>query len=185
MPTTKLDTTFSDSGTTATSWDDTRTTLEVAELYWIATVRADGRPHMTPLVAVWLDDALHFCTGDAEQKAVNLRNNQNVILMTGCNQWDGGLDVVVEGRAVRVTDRGTLQRLAEAWSRKWDGRWQYEIDRWRLSGRCERGRPGVLRATGQGLRVRQRQLQPHAAHVLRPMATAIMSDPFICQISNM
>jgi hypothetical protein len=81
---------------------------------------------MTPLVAVWLDDALHFGTGPAEQKAVNLRNNQNVILMTGCNQWDGGLDVVLEGRAVRVTERGTLQRLAEAWSSKWDGRWKYE-----------------------------------------------------------
>jgi hypothetical protein len=46
--------------------------------------------------------------------------------MTGCNQWDRGLDVVVEGQAVRVTDRSTLQRLAEAWARKWDGRWQYE-----------------------------------------------------------
>jgi general stress protein 26 len=125
-PTTKLDTVFSDPGTTATSWDDTREALEAAELFWIATVRADGRPHMTPLVAVWLDDAVHFCTGEAEQKAVNLRGNQNVILMTGCNQWDGGLDVVVEGQAVRVTDRSTLERLAEVWARKWDGRWEYE-----------------------------------------------------------
>ncbi len=125
-PTTELDTIFSDPGATATSWDDTRKALELAELFWIATVRADGRPHMTPLVAVWLDDALHFCTGEAEQKAVNLRSNQKVILMTGCNQWDGGLDVVVEGQAIRVTDRSTLQRLAEVWGRKWDGRWQYE-----------------------------------------------------------
>ena len=125
-PTTALDTIFSEPGTTATSWDDTREALEAAELFWIATVRADGRPHMTPLVAVWLDDALHFCTGEAERKAANLRGNQNVILMTGCNQWDSGLDVVVEGQAVRVTDQSTLQRLAEAWARKWDGRWEYE-----------------------------------------------------------
>src|SRR5580693_1434682 len=125
-PTTELDAIFSDPGTTATSWEDTRRTLEAAELFWIATVRADGRPHMTPLVAVWLDDALHFCTGDTEQKAVNLRNNENVILMTGCNQWDAGLDIVVEGKAVRVTEGGTLQRLAEAWSQKWDGRWHFE-----------------------------------------------------------
>jgi nitroimidazol reductase NimA-like FMN-containing flavoprotein (pyridoxamine 5'-phosphate oxidase superfamily) len=125
-PTTTLETTYSEPGAIPTSWDDTRRTLEAAELCWIATVRADGRPHMTPLVAVWLDDALHFCTGNAEQKAVNLRNNQNVIVMTGCNQWDGGLDVVVEGQAVRVADRGTLQGLAEVWARRWDGRWQYE-----------------------------------------------------------
>ena len=89
-------------------------------------MRADGRPQLTPLVAVWLDDALHFCTGEAEQKAVSLRGSQNVILITGCSQWDGGLDVVVEGQAVRVTDRSTLERLADAWSRKWDGRWEYE-----------------------------------------------------------
>jgi hypothetical protein len=35
--------------------------------------------------------------------------------------------VVVEGEAVRVTDETTLGRLAEAWSRKWDGQWQYEV----------------------------------------------------------
>lgn len=122
-PTTTLDEIYSDPGATATSWDDTREVLEKAELFWVSTVRADGRPHMTPLVAVWVDDALHFCSGENEQKSVNLRQNQNVILSTGCNQWDGGLDVVVEGTAVRVTDHDTLQRLAEAWTRKWDGRW--------------------------------------------------------------
>jgi len=124
-PTTTLNEAFSDRGATATSWQDARKVLEAAELFWIATVRADGRPHMTPLVAVWLDDALHFCTGETEQKAANLHGNQHVILLTGCNQWDRGMDVVVEGQAVRVTDRGTLMRLAEAWTRKWDGRWDY------------------------------------------------------------
>jgi len=125
-PTTTLNAICSDPGATATSWEDAREALKAAELFWIATVRDDGRPHMTPLVAVWLDDALHFCTGETEQKAANLRRNQNVILLTGCNQWDGGMDVVVEGQAVRVTDRRTLERLAEAWTRKWDGRWEYE-----------------------------------------------------------
>jgi nitroimidazol reductase NimA-like FMN-containing flavoprotein (pyridoxamine 5'-phosphate oxidase superfamily) len=125
-PTTTLNAQFSAPGAKATSWDDTRSALEAAELFWIATTRGDGRPHMTPLVAVWLDDALHFSTGATEQKAVNLAGNENVILMTGCNRWDGGMDVVVEGRAVRVTDQPTLERLAEAWTHKWDGRWTYE-----------------------------------------------------------
>jgi nitroimidazol reductase NimA-like FMN-containing flavoprotein (pyridoxamine 5'-phosphate oxidase superfamily) len=125
-PITTLNAQFSSPGTTATSWDDTRRTLETAELFWIATVRDDGRPHMTPLVTVWLDDALYFSTGDTEQKAANLRRNQKVILMTGCNGWEGGVDIVVEGQAVRVADRTTLERLAKAWARKWDGRWTYE-----------------------------------------------------------
>jgi len=123
--TTTLNAQFSAPGATATSWDDARRTLEEAELFWITTVRTDGRPHTTPLVAIWLDDMLHFCTGQSEQKAANLRDRPNVILMTGCNQWDGGMDVVVEGRAVRVTDQPTLQRLAEAWTHKWDGSWTY------------------------------------------------------------
>jgi nitroimidazol reductase NimA-like FMN-containing flavoprotein (pyridoxamine 5'-phosphate oxidase superfamily) len=88
--------------------------LEQAELWWISTVRVDGRPHVTPLVAIWLDDALHFATGPGEQKAVNLRSDPHVILTTGCNEWEKGLDVVVEGEAVQVTDEHMLARLAEA-----------------------------------------------------------------------
>ena len=101
--------------------------LEAAQISWISTVRADGRPHVTPLVAVWLDGALHFTTGPAEQKAVNLRTNPNVVLTTGCNTWDRGLDVVVEGEARRVIDRATLQRLAAAWGTKWDGSWRFDV----------------------------------------------------------
>ena len=97
--------------------------LETAELFWISTVRADGRPHVTPLVAVWLDGAIYFSTGPTEQKAMNLRGNPHVILTTGCDHWDAGLDVVVEGDAVQVTDDHMLERLASAWATKWDGRW--------------------------------------------------------------
>jgi nitroimidazol reductase NimA-like FMN-containing flavoprotein (pyridoxamine 5'-phosphate oxidase superfamily) len=126
-PMTTLDERFSDPAAVATEWEETRRLLVSAELFWISTVRADGRPHVTPLVAVWLDEALHFATGATEQKAVNLRSNPNVILTTGCNQWDRGLDIVVEGKAVEVADRDVLERLAEAWAKKWDGRWHYEV----------------------------------------------------------
>ena len=125
-PVTTLDQRFSDPHAVAISWEETREALEAAELFWIATTRADGRPHVTPLVAVWLDDAIHFATGLDEQKAVNLQANAHVVLTTGRNEWDTGLDVVVEGEAIQITDDDTLARLAEAWTTKWDGRWQYE-----------------------------------------------------------
>jgi nitroimidazol reductase NimA-like FMN-containing flavoprotein (pyridoxamine 5'-phosphate oxidase superfamily) len=127
QPLTELDARFSDPAAAASDWDETRGVLEDAELFWIATVRADGRPHVTPLVAVWLDDAIYFATGAGEQKAVNLRTNQNVILTTGCNEWERGLDVVVEGEAVQVKEEEVLERLSEAWATKWDGRWHYEV----------------------------------------------------------
>jgi len=57
---------------------------------------------------------------------VNLDNNPLVVLTTGCNQWDQGLDVMVEGEARLVTDGVVLERLAGEWAKKWDGRWQFE-----------------------------------------------------------
>jgi general stress protein 26 len=126
-PVTALDQRYSGETARASSWEETLEVIENAELFWISTVRADGRPHVTPLVAVWLDDALHFSTGYEEQKGVNLLGNPHVVLTTGCNQWNAGLDVVVEGDAVRVTDDAQLRRLAEAWSTKWDGGWQFEV----------------------------------------------------------
>ena len=131
-PVTTIDPRFSDPDTVATPWEQTRRVLETAELFWIATVRADGRPHVTPLVAVWLDGAIYFCTGDAEQKAVNLRGNPHVILTAGSTHWNAGLDVVVEGDAVQVTDEDLLTRLASAWTTKWcQGRRNYEpIENW-------------------------------------------------------
>jgi general stress protein 26 len=125
--TSELDERFSDDDAVAVPWEEARGVLETAELSWITTVRADGRPHVTPLVAVWLDDALHFCTGSGEQKARNLTAHPQVVLTTGCNQWDRGLDVMVEGDAVRVTDRPTLERLARGWAEKWDGRWTFGV----------------------------------------------------------
>jgi nitroimidazol reductase NimA-like FMN-containing flavoprotein (pyridoxamine 5'-phosphate oxidase superfamily) len=126
-PVTTIDPRNSDPDATATPWEETRRALETAELFWMVTVRADGRPHVTPLVAVWLDGALHFCTTDAEQKARNLRRNSHVILAAGSLHWNAGLDVVVEGDAVQVTDENLLKRLASVWTTKWDGRWQHEV----------------------------------------------------------
>jgi general stress protein 26 len=123
----ELDERFSDPEASPVPWADTERALGAAQLFWISTVRADGRPHVTPLVAVWLDDALHFASGPEEQKAHNLAVNPHVVLTTGCNSWDEGSDVVVEGEAVRVTDDATLRRLASAWADKWDGRWTFGV----------------------------------------------------------
>jgi PPOX class probable F420-dependent enzyme len=125
-PATKLDQRYSDPAATATGWEETRRVLAAAELFWLTTVRADGRPHVTPVVAAWADGAVCFSTGAEEQKFVNLRANPHVVLTTGCNRWDGGLDVVVEGDAVQVTDQAALRRMAAAFTAKWDGRWQWE-----------------------------------------------------------
>ena len=118
---------FSEPGAAARPWAEVAEVLSNSEMFWLSTVRRDGRPHVTPLVAVWVDDALYFHTGTEEQKFANLRANRNVVLTTGCNRWDEGTDVVVEGRAVHVTDEKLLTRVAEAFAAKWDGRWQLTV----------------------------------------------------------
>src|ERR1700691_4372861 len=133
-PVTTFDEQYSDPAATATGWEETRRALEEAELFWVSTVRADGRPHVTPVVAAWVEGAIWFSTGASEQKFANLRANPHVVLTTGCNRWDQGLDVVVEGDAVRVTDDAVLSRVAKAFTAKWDGRWQFTARDGRFHG---------------------------------------------------
>jgi nitroimidazol reductase NimA-like FMN-containing flavoprotein (pyridoxamine 5'-phosphate oxidase superfamily) len=126
-PTAQIDPRFSDPAAGATPWSEVVDTLEHAELYWLTTVRADGRPHVTPLIGVWHDDAVHFCTGPREQKARNLEANRQVALTTGNNTWAEGLDVVVEGTVARVVEHDALQRLADAYEAKYGSRWHFDV----------------------------------------------------------
>jgi pyridoxine/pyridoxamine 5'-phosphate oxidase len=112
----------------AADWRAVSDALAGAELYWLTTVRGDGRPHVTPLVGVWVDDSFVFCTGGDEQKAHNLERNANVAVTTGVNTWTEGLDIVVEGSVARVTGQEPLRLLADAWREKYDGEWDFEND---------------------------------------------------------
>ena len=89
-------------------------------------MRPDGRPHVTPLIAAWLDRALYFCTGPDERKALNLAENPHCALTTGANALHEGLDIVVEGDAVRVTDDELLRRIAAAYVDKYGEEWRFE-----------------------------------------------------------
>ena len=107
----------------ATPWEETRRVLETAEVFWLATVRADGRPHVTPVSSLWLAGTLYFSTGGIAQKTRNLRGNPHVVLTTGSNHLANGFDVVVEGDAVPCTDVAVLERLNRMWSTLWGEGW--------------------------------------------------------------
>jgi uncharacterized pyridoxamine 5'-phosphate oxidase family protein len=82
-----------------------------------------GAPHVTTLLAVWSDGALHFCTGTGEQKYRNLTHTPEVVLATA----DASLDVVVEGTAVRVTDDDRLRVLAREWAAVHGEFWRFDV----------------------------------------------------------
>ena len=130
MTTGKIDPRYGNASATAPPWDEIERLLFDAQLYWIITVRRDGRPHAVPLVGVWQDGAFAFCTGPEEQKQRNLDANQQVAVTTGntgAGGWKVGKDIVAEGTALRVTAAEALQTLAEAWFAKYGEDWKFGV----------------------------------------------------------
>ena len=79
---------------------------------FLATVRPDGRPHVAGVGAVWHDDKVYFVSGPGTRKSRNLEANPACSIAFALP----GIDLVVEGRAQRVTDEATLQRLADRYA---------------------------------------------------------------------
>jgi Pyridoxamine 5'-phosphate oxidase len=48
-PAAELHAGFSSKGATPTDWARGRQHMEEAQVFWLSTVRPDGRPHVTPL----------------------------------------------------------------------------------------------------------------------------------------
>ena len=126
-PTVEIDARYGEDGVAPVPWSDARARLENAGVAWLSTVRPDGRPHVTPLVFVWADNAIWFCTGPDERKARNLQTNRHVVCTTGANDLHEGLDVVVEGDAELVTDHDRLGRAAAAYEAKYGDEWHFDV----------------------------------------------------------
>ncbi|WP_236789033.1 pyridoxamine 5'-phosphate oxidase family protein [Amycolatopsis sp. GM8] len=125
---TRLDSRYSAPDAAAIAWPEAAKVLAEAEVSWLSTVRPDGRPHVTSLITVWLDDAAYFGTGAGERKARNLAANPHVTLTTGNNRLHDGLDVVIEGDATRVRDAAKLRRVAEAYEAKYGAEWRFTVN---------------------------------------------------------
>lgn len=126
-PSAEIDPRYSSPAASAVPWAEAISMLEQAEMFWLSTVRPDGRPHVTPLIGVWLDGAMYFCTGADERKARNIEANAHCVLTTGCNTYGHGLDLVIEGQAVRVRQHDQLQRIADAYEAKYGSDWHFDV----------------------------------------------------------
>ncbi len=83
-------------------WGNVEERLSSARNYWVATVRADGRPHATPVWGLWVGGAFYFGAGPGTRKARNLAANPNVVV-----HLEGGKEVaIVEGAAEVVANPG-------------------------------------------------------------------------------
>lgn len=100
-----------------TSWSTAVGLLEQSRAtYWLATVRPNGSPHVMPVLAVWVDGGLFLCASATTRKAKNLAHDSRCVVTVEENP----LDLVVEGKAVKIRDADTLGRMADAYSSTYD-----------------------------------------------------------------
>src|SRR5256714_15518548 len=84
-------------GLLAWSWAEER--LREARTYWVATVRANGAPHVAPVWALWFDDGVVFSTSPESRKAANLARDPRCVV-----SGERGGDAVIVGGAVEAFD---------------------------------------------------------------------------------
>jgi hypothetical protein len=101
--------------TTFLPWELVRDVLRDTRLYWLATVHPTGRPHVRPVLAVWLDGALYTTSADEARKGRNLAADPRCTVTARTDT----MDVVLEGTATRVAQEATLQQIAEAYRSKY------------------------------------------------------------------
>ena len=94
------------------SWAEER--IASARRYWLATVAADGAPHVMPVWAVWLERGIWLSTGGRSRKARNLRAEPRCAVHV-----DGEDPVIVHGVAEIVGDAAAIARMAEAYAAKY------------------------------------------------------------------
>jgi hypothetical protein len=99
-------------------WESARRKLEAAGSYWLATVRADGRPHVTPLWGAWVNDDFYFTGIPTAQWARNIVPHPEAAV-----HLESGADVViVEGMVVdlpTIADRGIADAIVAQWTAKY------------------------------------------------------------------
>ncbi len=158
---------FSSPDAVQTEWSRGRAEVTSAEVYWLSTVRLDGRPHVTPLLGIWLEGAFYFSTGPDERKAKNLLANRHCVVTTGRNTLDG-LDLVLEGTAEVTSDPMELGRVADAYESKYGTHFASANGTWSGLGLNPSSRgPRLSSRPGDGLRVWQRKtIQPNSVAVL-------------------
>lgn len=79
---------------------------------WLATINADGSPHVTGVGAIWVDGSFWFETGEHTRKGRNLARDPRCSLSVATEDFD----LVVEGTATRVMDPAVVADMAARWA---------------------------------------------------------------------
>ncbi|HMO56958.1 MAG TPA: pyridoxamine 5'-phosphate oxidase family protein [Roseiflexaceae bacterium] len=97
-----------------------RIQLEAAKVYWIASVRPNGRPHVSPVWGIWLDEQFYFDGSPETRRMRNIAVNPAIAVHLDSRN-DGAEVVMLEGHAhlVEQPPRLLTERIAAAYTTKY------------------------------------------------------------------
>lgn len=117
-----------DTATRYLGWGEVADKLTESKHYWLATTRADGRPHVVPRWGVWLDERFWYDGSPETLHVRNLERDPSCVL-----NLESGSDVtIVEGKSLRSDPiTGELgERLASEYARKYGPDYTPDADSW-------------------------------------------------------
>ena len=113
-------------------WEYIEEKLTHAKHYWMCSVRPNGRPHVVPRWAVYLDGRLYYDGSPETRHARNIAETPNVTV----NLEDGQKAIILEGTSVAAPKPNPefAQRLVTAFRKYADDGYSPEATQWDEGG---------------------------------------------------
>jgi hypothetical protein len=96
-------------------WDETVRLFAAERWYWVATTGHEGRPHLRPVLAVWVDERIYSTTNPAARKGRDLTSTPSAALAARAPD----VDIVIEGTVAWIDDDQQLRRVGDAYRDKY------------------------------------------------------------------
>jgi Pyridoxamine 5'-phosphate oxidase len=96
-------------------WEEAVRLFAAERWYWVATTGDQGRPHLRPVLAVYLDERIYSTTNPAARKGRNLTRRPSAAFAARAP----AIDIVIEGTVTWIDDRQQLQRVSDAYQDKY------------------------------------------------------------------
>jgi hypothetical protein len=88
--------------------------------FFLGTAEPNGRPHSSGIGALWFEGDIYIVSGPKTRKSRNLEANPACTISVRLE----GIDLTLEGEARRITDKPSLEKVAQAYR---DGGWPTEV----------------------------------------------------------
>lgn len=108
---------YVDNPTSEVSWDEVEKRLVASKHYWMCSVRPNGRPHVAPRWAVFLDGKIYYDGSPETRHARNLETNPNISV----HLESGEEAIILDGICAPASppDPETARRLSVAYRAKY------------------------------------------------------------------